>query len=81
MFVGLTHCGRSAVLPSLMMAAFWPQLGWKSRRSGPSGSGVRERAGRGRPTSGDKALMMALLRLRRSLWLWLWTMVTLTAMP
>lgn len=76
-----THYGRSAVLPSLIMAAFWPQLAWKSSLSLPSVSGVTERDGLGLPTSGDRALMMALLRLRRSLWLWLWTMVTLTAMP
>lgn len=73
-----SYWGLSAVRPSWVMAAFCPQLGWKSRRSG---SAWAAGAARRRAPSGDSALRMALLRRSRSLWLLLWTMVTFTAIP
>lgn len=72
------YWGLRAVRPSWVMAAFCPQLGWKSRRSG---SAWAAGAARRRAPSGDSARRMALFRRRRSLWLLLWTMVTFTAIP
>lgn len=73
-----SYWGLRAVRPSWVMAAFCPQFGWKSRRSG---SAWAAGAARRRAPSGDRALRMALFRRSRSLWLLLWTMVTFTAIP
>lgn len=72
------YWGLRAVRPSWVMAAFCPQLGWKSSRSG---SAWAAGAARRRAPSGDSARRMALFLRRRSLWLLLWTMVTFTAIP
>lgn len=72
------YWGLRAVRPSWVMAAFCPQLGWKSRRSGSAWAAGTARR---RAPSGDSARRIALFRRRRSLWLLLWTMVTFTAIP